>query len=194
MNPVAMHQEGPPLDEYKAEPSSPVTVDKDEPPPKKPNIRKRTKTGCLSMQSLPCPSDSSSSQWTVLLRLLYHQLAANVASNVMRENRSVTTASSRRDNAKATTHALSSRTHWVRSQEAPLGLYLTIIQTQPKLLSTHSFLRHIPKLRPPLKARCQSSRRSHRAWISATRVNLHTLAPILVSTEQTQRLVSGSRA
>lgn len=52
MDSVMMPQEGPPLDDYKADPS-PVSVDKDEPPQKKPNIRKRTKTGCLSIASPP---------------------------------------------------------------------------------------------------------------------------------------------
>lgn len=55
MDAVAMAPEGSPMDDFKAREQSPM-INKDNSPSKKSNIRKRTKTGCMSECDLQTPS------------------------------------------------------------------------------------------------------------------------------------------
>lgn len=142
MDAVALVPEGTPADDFRPRELSPTATNKDPSPPKKTNIRKRTKTGCLSKFL-----------FFISVSINYHkvtdadlgQRAGNAASNAMKESPSVRIVSSRSVSAKATTRVLFSKTLWVRSLEGPSDQYLTIIRIRPRLSSMPSYLRHTPK-------------------------------------------------
>ena len=143
MDSVAVVPEGPPADDFRPRELSPSVTNKDPSPPKKTNIRKRTKTGCLSKFLLSLytmtelPENHS--------RADPDQHAGNAASNAMKENPSVRIVSSRSDSAKAITHVLFSKTPWVLFLEDRSGPFLIITRTRPRLSSMPSCLQHTPK-------------------------------------------------
>lgn len=180
MDSVAVVPEGTPADDYRRRELSPPGTNKDPSPPKKTNIRKRTKTGCLSKfpkflisfyNATRLPRNRSGADPA--------QRAGSAASNAMKESPYVRTVSSPSDSAKATTRVWSSKTPWVRFLEGPSDRFLTITRTRPKPSSMPNCLRRTPKHPHRPRGLSHSSRRSPLALtleaLSTTNTLEHTL-------------------
>lgn len=193
MDSVTIATEGPTVDEFKHRELSPALANNDPSPPKKTNIRKRTKTGCMSMFQPPvlaAVADTLSANRYIYIYMLvvtdFDQPVGDDASSAMRGNQSVRIAPNQNDNVRATTRESSSRIPWVLSLEAPLGQYRITIRTRPKPSSTRRCLRLRPR-RLCHKGLFQSLHQSPQVWTLQEQRHFTTLGLIPTSTEPTQR-------